>query len=377
MVRLQAEPSSISVRVGESVSLSVAAIDASGAEVDVPLRVVGPRNGVRVDDGELRGISPGSYDVIATYSGGDGEPVTLTIPVTVTWPAVARLAISSEPGGRLYEGTRIRHTATAYHRDGSARPGATIAWQSSNPQVATVDRFGNVSARSSGDVTITASFEGVDATVSHRVTSLPVAGISLSGGSDEVRTGDVQTFTAVAVDDRGMPVQDAPILWTHSFIPADGMLGTSAPGQLSSGKFVADVPGVYTVIASVGPVSTTKSFEVVPRDVVRPLEVIGAGRQSTIRTTDFWVFEGQDGRDYVITGSKVADGHAYVFDVTDPTNIIKTDSIQVDARSVNDVKVSPDARYATVTREGASNRRNGVVILDLANPAPPDHRLHV
>ena len=35
-----------------------------------------------------------------------------------------------------------------------------------------------------------------------------------------------------------------------------------------------------------------------------------------------------------------------------PGNIIKTDSIQVDARSVNDMKVSPDARYATMTRRG-------------------------
>ncbi len=57
--------------------------------------------------------------------------------------------------------------------------------------------------------------------------------------------------------------------------------------------------------------------------------------------------------------------------MTDPSNIFKADSIQVDARSVNDVKVAPNARYGTMTREGASNRRNGVVILDLADPAHP------
>ena len=51
---------------------------------------------------------------------------------------------------------------------------------------------------------------------------------------------------------------------------------------------------------------------------------------------------------------------------------MKTDSIQVDARTVNDVKVSPDSRYAALSREGASNRRNGVVILDLADPAHPE-----
>jgi len=43
----------------------------------------------------------------------------------------------------------------------------------------------------------------------------------------------------------------------------------------------------------------------------------------------------------------------------------------VDARVVNDVKVKPDASLAVITREGASNRRNGIVVLDLADPAHP------
>jgi hypothetical protein len=89
------------------------------------------------------------------------------------------------------------------------------------------------------------------------------------------------------------------------------------------------------------------------------------------RTSDFWVYEGVDGRDYAVTGTWGSGGWAYFWDVTDPTNIVMTDSIQVDARTVNDVKVSPDGRYATLTREGASDRRNGVVILDMADPAHP------
>src|SRR5690606_20131363 len=77
-------------------------------------------------------------------------------------------------------------------------------------------------------------------------------------------------------------------------------------------------------------------------------------------------FEGLDGRDYALTGSKVADGHTFLFVVTDPGHPIKIDSLQVNGRTVNDVKVSPDGRYAAISREGASDRRNGVVILDLA-----------
>jgi hypothetical protein len=104
---------------------------------------------------------------------------------------------------------------------------------------------------------------------------------------------------------------------------------------------------------------------------VRKVQVMGQGREARVFTTDFWAFEGVDGRDYAFTGSKFGDGIAFVFDITDPANIVKTDSIQVDARTVNDVKVSPDGRYAALSREGASNRRNGVVILDLKDPAHP------
>ena len=72
-----------------------------------------------------------------------------------------------------------------------------------------------------------------------------------------------------------------------------------------------------------------------------------------------------------MTGSKFGDGVSMVWDVTDPGNIFKTDSVFVDARTTNDIKVSPDGRYGALSREGASNRRNGVVILDLADPGHP------
>ena len=54
--------------------------------------------------------------------------------------------------------------------------------------------------------------------------------------------------------------------------------------------------------------------------------------------------------------------------MTDPKAIAKIDSFQVDARTVNDVKVSEDGRVAVISREGASNRRHGIVILDVSDP---------
>ena len=44
------------------------------------------------------------------------------------------------------------------------------------------------------------------------------------------------------------------------------------------------------------------------------------------------------------------------------------DTVKVDARNVNDIKVSEDGRTGVITREGASNRKNGFVILDVLDP---------
>ena len=43
------------------------------------------------------------------------------------------------------------------------------------------------------------------------------------------------------------------------------------------------------------------------------------------------------------------------------------DTIKVDARTVNDVKISEDGRVGIISREGASNRKNGLVILDVTD----------
>ncbi len=373
VARLEANPATITLAVGDSVPLVVTAYDPTGRVMDTPIRFAAPRRNLRVRDGHVHGIVVGAYQIVATVMlppGGSDTIAPLEIPVTVRWPAVTQVTIDAEPG-RLYRGTTLRHWVRAVHRDGSQRPNPEVVWATSDSTIARVDRFGFVTALGTGTVTLSASVEAATARKTFTVAPLSVAEIELVGGMDEVQTGDVQRFTVVARDSAGHVIDDAPVTWSHSYVPAEGLSAPAAPGQLYNGKFVADVPGAYTVVASVGPVRAAKSFRVVPRTIVQQLDVVGQGRQQHVRTTDFWVFEGRDGRDYALSGAKQADGHAYAWDVTDPSNIFKTDSIQVDARSVNDVKVSPDARYATMTREGASNSRNGVVILDLADPAHP------
>ena len=115
--------------------------------------------------------------------------------------------------------------------------------------------------------------------------------------------------------------------------------------------------------------SNTVTVEIEPRNVRQRAEVVGRAPVRDWHTSDLWVWQGADGRDYAMTGTWRADGHAYFWNVTDPRSMKLIDTVRVGARTVNDVKVSADGRIAVISREGASDRKNGIVILDVSDPA--------
>jgi len=95
----------------------------------------------------------------------------------------------------------------------------------------------------------------------------------------------------------------------------------------------------------------------------RKAKLIGHGLITDVLTSDLWVWAGVDkheGKDFAVTGTWGSNGEAYFWDVTNPDSMIVIDTITVDARTVNDVKISEDGRVGVMTREGASNRKNGL-----------------
>ncbi|HEX9582670.1 MAG TPA: Ig-like domain-containing protein [Gemmatimonadales bacterium] len=372
IARLVARPASITVQAGQAVKLEVTAYDAAGRVIpNAPIRVSGPRMAVRVTDGQVFGMIAGSYEVVASGArSAFADGVTLAIPVTVTWPPVARVDLAAEPG-RLYTGVTLAHRATPRHADGSPRPDAAITWRTSDPTVATVDRFGNVTALRPGPVTVVAEAEGMRGELRHTAVASPVRSVSVGISETSVRTGDVVPLKALAQRADGGGVPDAPITWSYTYVPDDTIAAPGATGVIDRGLFAAEVPGRYTLLAMAGNAVARHVIEVKPRDVRRRITVTGRGSINHVHTSDLWPWTGKDGRDYSLVGTWGGDGWAYVFDITDLTSIAKTDSVKVDARTINDVTVSPDGRYGVLSREGASNRVNGVVILDLATPAHP------
>ncbi len=383
-LRVKVTPATLTLKLGESAALKAVVTDAAGR--DVPdARVVFASQSRRqlavTAEGVVTAAEPGTYQVFVTAlpagadepggRGGRGGFTALNrteVTIVVPEPPIATVTLTGVPS-RFYAGTRVNLAATVMDEAGRDRNEETIAWNSMNAAVARVDRFGQLQLSAPGTTRITASTGGVTAALDITVAANPVTAFEVSSSVTAARTGDVVRFTATARGANGEPVADIPVHYAVTGEPAHTILGAGATAQVEpDGRFVAERSGRYTVVATTGSHTALSTIEVTPREVSRRVEVVGRGKVLDRHTSDLWVWQGLDGRDYAVTGTWGASGHAFFWDVTDPAAIEKIGEVQVDARTVNDVKVSADGRIAVISREGASNRRNGMVIIDVSNP---------
>ncbi|MXZ72351.1 MAG: hypothetical protein F4Z04_12735 [Acidobacteria bacterium] len=375
---IEVTPAELTLEVGETVQLSTTVRDADGNAVDDAALVYysRARRSVGVSrEGLVRAMRPGTHTLVVLVPADRNDRsrrpearVRAEVQVIVPQPPIAEVAFTDLPD-RFYVGTRPRLDVTLTDTTGARRDDVRPAFSSADPAVAAIDRFGNLALRRPGMVDVTAAVDGVSDVVTIDVVTNPIAALELRASAEGGRTGDVIRFTAAATDESGREVDSVPIGFAVGGETASGIVASGAPAQIAAdGRFVAERSGTYTVIATSGSHSAAATVAIEPRDVYREIEVVGRGRVLDRRSSDLWVWEGTDGRDYAITGTWGADGHSYFWDVTDPANIEKIQEVQVDARTVNDVKVSPDGEVAVIGREGASNRRNGIVVLGAGNP---------
>lgn len=195
----------------------------------------------------------------------------------------------------------------------------------------------------------------------------PGPSVKITAGPDSVRQGDVVSYAAEARDSAGAPEDPASLRW--AIVPPDAGLLTQ------EARFVAYTPGTVKVIASTGRAADTLEVRVTPRGLSGSFSIVGHARHGLRFTSDLWVhgnhaYTGTWGRRVVDSVAYVGD-RLFAFDVSNPAAPALTDSVSLDARTVNDVKVRTDGALAVATHEGSSDNRNGITLLDLADPAHP------
>ncbi len=371
-LRIQIEPEQAELKVGQELQLQATVIDSAGTVLPDSV-IFYSRDGKSVSassKGVLKAHRPGKAEIIAYKppQNGNGR-LAKRFEIRVPYPPLDNISFVGVPE-KIYAGTSFPLEMTITDVSGYQREDLEVEnIESSDPSVAEITPLNKVKAKKTGSFSITATYKNLKQTLTARVVENPVVSLRLEADRIRARTGDVIHFKAMPKDDQGHTVENIPVTYTFTATDVEGT-GVGASALIKyDGRFVANRPGTYTILAKVGNRVDEQSVVISPRNVQRNIEVVGHGRVSDVNTSDLWVWEGVDGRDYAATGTWGANGEAYFWDVTDPADMQIIDTVTVDARTVNDVKVSEDGRIAVITREGASDRKNGLVILDVTDPA--------
>ena len=371
-------PKAVTLPVGESVQLEAEVVDVGGRPVEGAqvFFFSRSRREVSVDrKGKVTARRPGQFTVIARAlipGGNRRNAPSAEVTITIPFPKPEKISFPKDAKPVLYAGTTVQMPATVFGQKDTERTDLTAKLTSSDPSIATIDEFGFVSGLKAGKCSIMAECEGLSAKHELEIKANPVSKMELTAKETSVRTGDVVQFEAKLMNADGGEVKDVPVYFTFTAAPDDN-LGNGATGQIEQdGRFVAETPGLYTIVASCGSASARKVVKARKRfEKERTIQVVGRGKVHDTHTSDIWVWEGVDGRDYAVTGTWGANGEAHFWDVTDPANIKRISTVKVDARTVNDVKVSQNGKVCVISREGASNRKNGIVLFNVENPKNP------
>jgi hypothetical protein len=344
---VQITPSVREAEVGQDVKLTVVATDASGNVVkeQPSTYFAGPFDIAAADDnGNVKLFGAGEVTVGAIVGGKPGFSTFMVKAPSIKTIEIHALKTPIVVGGsmQLDAVTRIFN--------GDPRTGVPINWTSDNPQVATVDAGGVVTGVGPGKATITATSGAAKATTTVAVTKNNLRSITITAGTKSARTGDVIKFTA-----QGDPAGDFATRWSVS--------GNGATVD-SDGSFLAEQPGTYIVTGTSGNLSSSTAIVVTPRNLERELELVGRAPMKEFQGAEQWIIG-----NYAYY-STIAD-RFFVYDISDPANPKLTDTIKVDARIVNDISTTADGKILVISREGASNRKNGIAFYDTSDPAHP------
>lgn len=353
-------PAEAAVTVGDTLRLTAQAFDSSGRELtDVRIRwfqAGGQFEGTVDSTGLATAGAVGALRVTALASPkGGGRPKTAFAVITIVPGPAASIALAPAPS-RLYVGQSVAVTTTVTSAAGDTRHDP-VSWSSDQPGVVAVSSTGILTAVRPGRATVTARAGQASTTLQLAVAANPVSSVEVKPALATVRTGDVIRFGFEARDRNGGPVADVIPEWMVT--PGSALIGPD-------GGFVASEPGVYRVVGAFAGRAAAATVTVGPRDVVRPTTLVGRLPVKGFATMEFWLHP--DGRHgYLSTlGDRV-----YAVDLADPAAPVITDSVMVDARAINDIMTTEDGRFGVMTREGASSRKNGIVILSFEDPAHP------
>ena len=355
-------PNTREVQAGDTVRFSAQAMDASGKVVpSARIRF----NGIGGEGGEIDSLG-------VLVAGSTGVlPVGVVALVPGEPPKVERFEVRLVAGpavkidvsptvSTLVVGQRVLMNSRSYSRAGDERTKRdNFIWKSAAPTVARVNADGVVTAVGPGRVTVSVTAGATTESLSLTVVANRIASLEVTPGRTQVRTGDVLRLQLTPKDARGKSIAGLSPVWTM----------TGGEGNVEQdGAFVAYQPGRYIVSASLAGKTAESVITVEARDVRRPVSVVGRLPRTQFSTSELWIHP--NGK-VAYLGAHGGGDRFWSIDISNPAKPVVVDSVIMNTRLVNDIMTTEDGKYLVATREGAADRKNGIVICSLEDPLHP------
>lgn len=113
-------------------------------------------------------------------------------------------------------GTTVTLSAKVVNAQGQVVSGATVFWNTSNANIATVSSNGTVTSVDTGSVQIAASANGVSGIATVTVVPQPVNGVVVTPPNQVIKVGQKFQFQAQPVDANGDPLSGRVVTWSSS-----------------------------------------------------------------------------------------------------------------------------------------------------------------
>ena len=354
-------PAVQTLQAGDTLRLHAQLVDAAGKVVPgatILFRPAGaPFEGTIDSTGLVTSGAVGTMPVAAIAMVAGAKPVVHRFEVAMVAGPAARIEVAPRPS-RMLPGQRMHLNAAVFSRANDARADR-VEWSSSAPAVVKVSNDGTVQAVGAGKATVTASTGAASEKMSVEVVAGRVASVEVLPARTTARTGDVVHFKAVVKDAAGKEITGLTPSWL--FTPGKGLIDRE-------GAFVAYEPGSYQVTASFGSQTADGIVTATDRDVTRQVKVVGKLLRTAFPTSEVWIHP--NGK-VAYLGTHLGGDRVYAIDISNPAKPVVVDSIVVNAREINDMMTTPDGKYMVFTREGADDRKNGIVIADTHDPLHP------
>ena len=346
----------------DTLRLRAQALDSAGRPVaGARIRFVsaGSFEGAVDSTGLVQAGATGTVRIAVVAVAPGARPRVELVPVRVVPGPAARVAVDAVPA-TLVVGQRVPLVATAYSAQDDRRDDR-VRWSSGAPAVARV-ADGFLVAAAPGRATLVADAGSARAQLPVTVLPARVAALEVrvpAAPERGWRTGDVLRLGAVARDAAGRPIPGVAPTWSLS--PGQGQID-------ADGAFVGYEARAYVVTATLGERSASAVVTLAPREARRPATVVGRLPRTRFTTEEVWLHPTAR---IAYLGSGSGGDVLYAIDISDPAKPVVTDSVVSNTRRVNDVMTTADGKWLVFTREGASDRKNGIVVCSLADPAHP------